>query len=530
VLMQTRINGAGAQRADQRMPGARVLTVMTILTVCFAFAACYFRDFVLLKVPIFVDGDALPFVAHGARMVAGELPYRDFFERVPPGTPLVYALEIKAFGLFNWIPNLTMACLAALTVLLMTLTSRRLMPGYTAFLPALLFTGFILLDSGDPTHHWMSTVLVLAAMLAFFGKPTLLRITAAGILCGAAAFFSQPKGFMAVLGFVAYLIWKSQRDNSSTREYWRRCLLLCATAAAAFFAANSYFIATAGVSRWFYCLVTFMLRYYSTHPYNNWSVLANDASAHNIVTAWIEFPFIYCTVPGAYIVFLLVMRNRWKRHDAEIADQLMLVALTGIAMFLAIASSPSLKRLCSVSPPAMILLAWMLDRPGRTATVFRTALGTLAATVAIAAAVRTQTREVMFLNLPAGRTAFTHQSAYEEFRWLRSQTRPGQFFWGWPSYYPAFHLRNPAATDYVGPYEFTRPEEVSGLVQSLRDHEVPMMLLHSDETSTVDSASNHLAPFVAYLHANYRLTRTFATGDEVWEKTASPEGQPPGEE
>ncbi len=32
-------------------------------------------------------------------------------------------------------------------------------------LPALLFTGFVLYGSLDPTHHWFSTFAVMAAML-----------------------------------------------------------------------------------------------------------------------------------------------------------------------------------------------------------------------------------------------------------------------------------------------------------------------------------------------------------------------------
>jgi hypothetical protein len=53
-------------------------------TVCFAFAVCYLRFFVLPNVPILPTGDAIEFVIDGARIVAGQLPYRDFFEMLPP--------------------------------------------------------------------------------------------------------------------------------------------------------------------------------------------------------------------------------------------------------------------------------------------------------------------------------------------------------------------------------------------------------------------------------------------------------------
>jgi hypothetical protein len=193
-------------------------------------------------------------------------------------------------------------------------------------------------------------------------------------------------------------------------------------------------------------------------------------------------------------------------------------------MFLAIASSPSVKRLSTVSPPAMILLAWLLDRPGRTAPLLRTALGTAAVAVAISVAVRSQTRWVTYLDLPAGRTAFIDRSVHEEYRWVLAHTHPGQFFWGMPPFNLPFHLQNPATIMGYDTTEYTRPEEVAALVQALQEHSVPVIVLPSEirYPLTVEGPSNHLAPFVSYLRTNYKMIRTFANGDEVWERIGAP--------
>jgi hypothetical protein len=499
------------------------LTAITVSMVCFSFLACYFRFFVSLNVPILPGGDAPGFVSDGARMVAGQLLYRDFFEMLPPGAPLTYALLIKTFGLFNWIPLLSMACLAAATALLVTVASARLMNGYVVLLPPLLFTGFILLGSADATHHWFSTVFVLAAMLILFDNVTLARITAVGICCGAAACFTQSKGVTALLGFLTYLILKSRRDNATLKECWRRCMILCAATSLVFAAANSYFIVTAGLSRWVYCLVTYPLLYYPAPILNNWRVITYDFQWHRGAAAWISFPFVYCTVPAVYVVFLFLMHHRWKGYSTHSKDQLMLVALTGIAMFLAIAPSPSVKRLSTVSPPAMILLAWMLDSTARTIAVLRTTLGTVAAAVAIAVVVHAQTRPLTYLYLPAGQTAFTDPTVHAEYSWVLLHTSPGQFFWGMPPFYVPFHLRNPAMIEGFDTSEYTRPEDVAALVKALQQHPVPLIVLPSEDLYplSIDLPSNHLRPFVAYLRANYRLTKTFENGHEVWEKADS---------
>jgi hypothetical protein len=502
---------------------AEPLTAITILVVCFTFATCYLRLFAFPDVPILLLGDAIGFVNEGARIVAGQLPYRDFFEILPPGTPYTYALLVRMFGLCNWIPLIVMSCLAATMALLMTLASGRIMRGNVVALPALLFAGPILFQSADATHHWFSTFLVLAAMLTLFGKITILRIAAAGACCGAATCFTQTKGAFAVAGFVTYLIWESWRENSSMRDAWRHCLLLCGAALAVFAAVNSYFVATAGLSRWFYCLVVYPLRYYPAPALNNWRVIREEFQAHQGIGSWVPFLFVYCTVPLVYLVVLLVLRRQWRKDRTRPSKQLLLITVTGIAMFLAIAPSPSIKRLSTVSPPAMILLAWLLNRPTRVFAVVKMTLATLAAALAVTAAVHSQTRPKTYLDLPSGWTALVDSTLIEEYRWVLTHTHPAQFFWGMPPFYVLFHLQNPAATESVDTSEYTRPEDIAAVLRALQQHNVPIIVLPSERPYplTVNSPSNHALPFVAYLHANYRLTRIFANGDELWEKFGS---------
>jgi len=89
--------------------------------------------------------------------------------------------------------------------------------------------------------------------------------------------------------------------------------------------------------------------------------------------------------------------------------------------------------------------------------------------------------------------------------------------------YVMFHLRNPAATESLDTSEYTRPEDIAAVLRALEQHDVPIIILPSEKLYplTVNSPSNHAMAFVAYLHANYQLTRIFANGDELWEKVGS---------
>jgi hypothetical protein len=515
------------KHAAERLPAVKDVqatspypALTAALLSLFTFASCYFRSFIFPHLPLLPGGDGLGFFVAGSRMVAGQLPYRDFFEILPVGTDLVYAALIKCFGFYTWVPGLVVACLAAAVVMLTTLAACRLTRGLAVVLPGLFLAGFVLLGSLDPTHHWFCTVAAIAAMLILFDGVTLPRIFAAGALGGLAACFTQTTGVTLVAGLAAYVVWKAQREDVPAP--WRRALLLCGAALGVFAAANGYFVWRAGFRQWLFCVVVYPLRYFTVPAFNNWRVVEYDFQWHPSLGRWISFPFAYATVPLAYLIFILVMRRRRERDQNEPWDQLLLVALTGLAMFLAIAPSPSRLRLSSASPPAMILLAWLVGRPGKVTNTLKAVLGAAAVAIAIAAPLHYQTRWHASLDLPAGRTAFYDPVQYEEYRWLLSRTHPGQYFFGMPPMYLPFHMLNPTAVEGFDTSDYTRPEQVTAGLQALREHSVPMILLRGSLDDPTLSPSDHTGPFRSYMHENYRVTKTFPNGDAVWEKVDRP--------
>ena len=73
---------------------------LVAITVSFTFATCYLREFVLPHAPCHVLGnDQMLFATDGARIVAGQMPYRDYFQFVTPGMDLFYAFLFRHLGL-----------------------------------------------------------------------------------------------------------------------------------------------------------------------------------------------------------------------------------------------------------------------------------------------------------------------------------------------------------------------------------------------------------------------------------------------
>ena len=501
----------------------------------FTFASCSLRLFIFPNVPVLPSGDQLGFAYDGARIVAGQLPYRDYFQIVPPGTELTYALVVKLFGLHTWTPHLMMAVLAAIATFLLTLISARVLRGPAVVLPGLFLAAFLLPYALDATHHWFSTVAALAALLVLLGGATIPRIAAAGALCGLTACFTQNKGAAVLVAFVIYLAWKAAYENAGhanvpARPWPRQSLTLIAAAAVTFTVINVRFIAAVGIRRWIYCVIVYPLFYYPTPSLNNWRVVFHDFAWREGPSRWVVFPFIYATVPLACIVFLVTTRRRWNDRTQP-WPELVLIALTGICMFLAIAPSPSMKRLEAIAPPTMVLVTWMLSEAGtnkasrwrRWQRWTRAALSLLALVMAVGAPIRTQIRHYGYLDLPAGRTAFRDPLEYDEYAWILHHTHPGQFYFGMPMYLP-FKLVNPASIDGFEPSEYTRPEQVTDLQQALESHRTPMIILSSTKKYPLSTGlpSDHLAPFRDYLYKNYSQTQTLATGDEAWERKDAP--------
>jgi hypothetical protein len=114
--------------------------------------------------------------------------------------------------------------------------------------------------------------------------------------------------------------------------------------------------------------------------------------------------------------------------------------------------------------------------------------------------------------------AVLHDSALqEEYGWVLTDTHPTQLFWGMPPLYVPFHLQNPAETERLDTSEYTRSEDVTVVLRALQQHNVPIIILPPESLYplTGNRLSNHNVRFVTCLHPNYRLTRTFANGDEV---------------
>ena len=486
----------------------------------FTFSACYLRNFVLPNVPVLLWADQMLYATNGARILAGQMPYRDYFQFLPPGTDLIYAFLFRCFGASLWIPNLLMNGLAAAVAVLITLAGSRVLGRGAVALPAIFLLGFGLYGGLDATHHWFSTVFALAAMLVLLYGIELRHLVWAGVFCGLMASFTQSKGAAVTLGLLIYIAWRSKQQERSLLDRWQQSLLLAVTAFTVFFVINSYYIFKLGIAEWCRWLVIFPFRYYPTMPGQTWRSPALEFRASVGPMKWCCASFLYLAVPLIYLNFLRIMR-RYRRADPDQPwDQLLLVAIVGLAMFVSVAPSLSIMRASTVAAPAMILMAWHLTRAGKTIRWAQVAALALSIASTLYLALSNQRMHWNYLSLPAGRTAILDPARYDLYQWMQLHTRPGQVYLGISPLSLPLHLETPGPIQSPGPWEYYRPEHIAHSIDALESNHIPLLVLRP-YTQFQDAPGYEpklIRPFQDYIFGHYRRTKTFATGDEVWQR------------
>lgn len=517
----TTLSGRAVNPVAQQTTQIRLRWQMASLAAL-TFAVCCLRTFVLPHTPLLVWGDALGYATKGVRLLDGELPYRDFFEFLTPGTDLAYALVFRCLGVSLWAMHLVMATLAALSALWMTWCAGRLVRGWLVLLPAVLLMGWVLSYSLDPTHHWFSTVALMGAVWVLFNGHSLGRAAAAGAFCGVAASFTQTKGATAVIGLIAYFIWIAVREKDQTGQWWRRSLVLssvlCGSALAIFAVINGPFILASGVERWAWDVMVFPARYFGSVDGNNLTGVVAQFVEYPVRGKWIIFPFQFLVVPLAYVWFF-VRLARSKAEPDEPWNQLVLVAVVGIAMLAAVAPAMSIRRCSAASPPAMLILTWLLSKSGKVKTAL--ALGAVSMALAVVQIAEIQLTPERILDLPVGRVAVPRNANYYDvYRWMAENTKPGQWYFGLPMLTLPLELRNPTPMAEMIRGEYTRPEQVAAIVQGIERVTVPVIVMkpQRNTSSSWDQLPDHLQPFRDELKLHYRNTITFPSGDEIWQR------------
>ncbi len=483
----------------------------------------YLRTFWVMGVPFVAHDDQMLFFARAVRMVRGQMPYRDFFELVTPGTDLIYSAGFGVFGVRSWVPQAWCILLGVMLAGVITWIAGRVLRGWLVLLPGLLFLVFDFDTALDATHHWYSTLAALGAAGVLMGGAGLWRIAGAGALAGVAMVFTQTQGALVFGALGLYLLWLG-RWGERGGGVAMQLAALAIPFGAMVCGVLGYYSRAVGFGRLWFDLVVFPLRYLSSGEVNSpRTYLRQMPAVHGVGDLFHLIPavFIYALVPYCYFVGLYRLWRERETMPVAMRERLVVVHGVGLALFAAVASAPRLHRLCTVAGPAIVVCVWLLSGEGGGVRAARRALCGVAAVFAVALALSRQVQRHEVMDLPIGRTAFLDPLEFREVEWLAQRTRPGEMFFNQSSIGFYLGLESPSASDFVNTDDYTRPEQVTRVIADMK-RRPPRFVVMAPGLASEGADHDHSEPFVVYVHERYRLAAVFplnrgARVEEVWE-------------
>lgn len=514
-----------------KQSSARRLTTILFLIASLSFLYCFLFTSSIVPIEGNGGGDALLNLAPGQRMYQGELIYRDVFEFLTPGTALVNYFMFKLFGLRTWIPNLQALIVGLGLIWIGVIVSRKLVKPAIALLPSAIFLVAARTFLHDPTHHWFSVFASMAALVVLLEARSSTRIAAAGFFCGLSASFTQTHGFAVLMGFAFYLWWESGQSSPSWRGLFKNEALLVASFAAAFLVINGYFIWEAGLARYFWCTVVFVVKYYPKEvEYNILQVYGSELPAYISLRAFL-YPFVHwlLLIVATPFIYLFFFGFYWKNRSQmplEHWKRPMMVALVGFSIFLSFAPSPNPNRIATCELPALILLGWFLNSNRASAKYLRglIAIGTIIVAIYSVAVHRPHLTGIV--NTERGKVGVTDPVLLEEYLWIQQHTHASEYFYqlDFADVYFYFDLRNPTPTLCVLDNRYASQGQVTDIIRGLEVHQVRYVLWDpgTPQTRAIEENSNdnRLGRLQGYIRSHYRLVKRFDYSKEIWEQVA----------
>jgi hypothetical protein len=102
-----------------------------------------------------------------------------------------------------------------------------------------------------------------------------------------------------------------------------------------------------------------------------------------------------------------------------------------------------------------------------------------------------------------------------EFQWLQQRTQPGDVLFN--EYLVGLYLQldNPTRADLVNNDDYTRPEEVTSIVQSLRQAP-PKFIMLNPQSMGISGVHDHSGPFQSYVQQHFCPLQSFQYGRDSY--------------
>jgi hypothetical protein len=472
------------------------------------------------------------------RMFLGERAFQDFFLFTFPGTEIYYLTLFEIFGVKQWLLNATIFFLLMGLSSVGLFLSRLILTSWAVYLPVSIFLVIGFRPMGiDGSHRFFSVLAVLTAAVIIFTRRNLPRLVAAGIFCGLASAFTQPRGLVGFAAIISFLTIEKFYTNQTLSAWLKSILAVTIPYALIVGFILIYFIATAGFDNFYYATFIFPVKNYPADNWNNFNAYFKEVPIYGAQSAFAFLKqaapllFFYFSIPAIYLLFSIIL---WfKRHTIKDDKKLQLIFINLLGLFLAagIFSAPSATRLYQVSLPGLISLIWIfqlfIPQP-KIMLLSLLALGLLGFSYTI----QRQTVSVYPLDTPSGAIVAFSPDNLSRYQWIARHTKPYDYLFEphHPSLYAIFQLKNPTPIGLIRANNYTTEHQVREIIRGLELNPPRYIIWNGvwNDFNLAQSSDFHLQPLIDYLNSNYHSVEKLNDYNdnkneveykiEIWEK------------
>ena len=326
---------------------------------------------------LILDPDEGIVLQGAARIIHGQIPYRDFFSFYAPGSYFWNAWLMKVFGDSILVPRTVLVLYGALFSVITFVLARRMASRTGAAVASLLLLICCLPVRFLVMHNWDSTAAALLALycaLGFLRSPNLGRAGGIGLFTSLTLLFNQARGAGLLLGLVlGFLVLRPRlpKDWLTSRHLlvMGAALSLPLLATAGFFAAQGALGAMVQGLVWpsqHYSLANQLHYGHITMRLATWVELFESGPlAERAFHYFIISPiFILCALP-IYVVLIALWCACKRRPDLDPA-QVSGVILTGAVvlgtLLSVVATRADFHHITFLAPLFFFLLPWVVER------------------------------------------------------------------------------------------------------------------------------------------------------------------------
>jgi hypothetical protein len=473
--------------------------------------------FIFPRTPLLLGGDQTYFWMDAQRMLAGEQPYRDFFQFTPPGTDFFYLAIFRYLSSQVWVTNAVVIILGIALCWICLSVAREIMQPNFAALAAAFFVVFLYGRTLNATHHWFSCLAVMCAVKLRLRHSTRLWTAAAGALLGLASFFTQTRGIAAVMAFAIFIVWERYHNQGNWRRLFQDQLALLGGFFASLLVLSAHIVDLVGWRLVWYYQITFVRRYVVHGLMNLYVGLPEPLTWHSLPRLS-PYLFVYVAVP------MICLGSAWRSwrgiRDPKFPAGVALIAIVGTFLVVEVGCSLNWLRLFAVSMPGIILLVWITSRLAIGRRWAFTLLWTFVALLATRQVLFTQRQQTFTIKTPGGTLATSTQKR-EKLQWMVENRHPEDLFFeaSGPSVYLPLQSPNPLYIEGLGLASQTLPEHIDLAIQQLEAKKVHFVLWPKALDTETDVAEPRLiAPLRDYLGRQYFPVHVFLDGEQVWQR------------